>query len=53
VFSRGNWGNNKSVTDAGGFLKTRLRIVGKRLTLSEVTGRGLQAYERKIARGDV
>jgi hypothetical protein len=35
--------NNRGNSDAGRFLKTMTQIVGKRLTFSEVTGRGLQA----------
>jgi len=35
--------NNRHNSDSGRFLKTMKQIVGKRLTFSEVTGRGLQA----------
>ena len=35
--------NNRGNSDAGRFVKTMSQIVGKRLTFSEVTGRGLQA----------
>jgi len=35
--------NNRKNSDSGRFLKTMSQIVGKRLTFSEVTGRGLQA----------
>ena len=35
--------NNRKNSDSGRFLKTMSQITGKRLTFSEVTGRGLQA----------
>ena len=35
--------NNRGTNDAGRFIKTLSQATGKRLTLAEVTGRGLQA----------
>ena len=35
--------NNRGTSDSGRFLKTMRQVTGKRLTFSEVTGRGLQA----------